>query len=374
MPGRGLGLATFAGYDIGAEDLIDRPDTDTRSAAALNDYAWGGGPPPVTQIPYSWLSQPLRFRPDTPINVAAVTQASGTPAVSVNTVSVAAYGEFAASPITLSTICDADPANLAAHLTGNYADPRMRCPQVTLDLLERTALEMWLILGRFEGDRIQITGTPGLPRVLNTNPYFETDASGWSAQGGTVARSTAQAHEGVASLLLTPNGVATAEADAAAVPIVAGNTYTASAWAYCAVARNVFITINWFGSTGAYISTATSSSVAVAANAWTPLSVSAVAPGTAGRGAPIIGMSSTPPNTNLLWIDAATLFGIPANEGPWPDGTTSLLIEGIQHTGGVDDRVVVWNTSPVIGSTPGIPGPWFRTDSSRLDGADRLPF
>jgi hypothetical protein len=220
VPGRGLGLAAFAGYDIGAEDLIDRPDTDTRSAAALNDYAWGGGPPAVTQIPYSWLSQPLRFRPDTPINVAAVTQANGTPAVSTNAVSVAAYGEFTSSPITLSTICDADPANLAAHLTGNYADPRQRCPQVTLNLLERTALEMWLILGRFEGDRIQITGAPA----------------------------------------------------------------------------------------------------------------------------------------------------------DWPVGTTSLLIEGIQHTGGVDDRVVVWNTSPVIGSTPGIPGPWFRTDSSRLDGADRLPF
>lgn len=220
MPGRGLGDAAFGGYDIGEEDLLDRPDTDTHSSASVNDYFWGGGPPPVTQIPYAWLSPAVRFRPDPPINVADVTQISGTSAHSVNRVSVATYGEYAPSPVQLATLCDADPSNLAVYTTGNYANPRTRCPQLTLNLLSRTDVECWLILGREIGNRIQITDAPST----------------------------------------------------------------------------------------------------------------------------------------------------------WPEGTTSLVIEGIQHAIAVDMRLVTWDTSPIVGASPGVPGPWFRADSSRVDGTDKIPF
>lgn len=222
MPGSGLGLRLNAGYDLGPEDLIDRPDTDTRSAAALNDYLWGGGPPAPTQIPYTWLKSPVRFRPDRIINSAAVSQTAGAPARITNETSVDTYGESAAPPITLSTICDADANNLATHLTAGYADPRMRCPQLTINLLmpRLTTADLWTLLGVTIGDRIEITGAPAT----------------------------------------------------------------------------------------------------------------------------------------------------------WPEGSTSLVIEGIQHSIGIEERLVTWNTSSVIGVVPGTPGPWFRADTSRLDGTDKTPF
>lgn len=221
MPGRGLGAAVSAGYDLVEEDLLPRPDTDSGGAGALNDYFWGGGPPSLTQIPYAWLTPPLRFRPDATVNVATATQVDGVTARSVNKSSRDEYGESTApSSPTLATLTSADPLNFTTHVTANYAAPRMRCPQLTLELLDRTDVECWLILAREVGDRIQITGAPAT----------------------------------------------------------------------------------------------------------------------------------------------------------WPEGTTSLVIEGIQHTIGIDERQVVWNTAPIVGATPGIPGPWFRADSSRADGTDKIPF
>ncbi len=72
---------------------------------------------------------------------------------------------------------------------------------------------------------------------LIPNPDFETDASSWIVAGGTFVRSTAQAHTGTASGLLTASG---AEAEAAPVGdagalrmgMLPGLTYTFTAWLY----------------------------------------------------------------------------------------------------------------------------------------------
>lgn len=211
--------ATGKGQLLAATDLDPGDFSDPGAAQVVNDWYWGGGPPPVTQIPYSWLVQPLKLRPDKPINIVDVSTASG---VTVRSQSDAAVQEYGESPVTvqIATAVDADAANLGGHIVGSYAQPRMRCPQLTFDLLARTDMEIWTLLGRSYGDRIQITGTP-------------------------------------------PN---------------------------------------------------------------------------------------------------------------WPAAATHLVIEGIQHTVGLDTRQVVWNTSPVIGSAPGVAGPWFRTDVSRTDGTDKLAF
>jgi len=66
-----------------------------------------------------------------------------------------------------------------------------------------------------------------------------------------------------------------------------------------------------------------------------------------------------------------TVLPVPAG---LPIGAQSLVIEGIQHASSVTDRVAEWTTAPLLGSSPGVEGPWFRLGSSRLDGTDALPF
>lgn len=57
-----------------------------------------------------------------------------------------------------------------------------------------------------------------------------------------------------------------------------------------------------------------------------------------------------------------------------PPGALSVIIAGITHTSSVTSRLVTWTMAPLLGSTPGVEGPWFRLDYSRTDGTDVLPF
>ncbi|MCW6008507.1 hypothetical protein K1W54_28780 [Micromonospora sp. CPCC 205371] len=145
---------------------------------------------------------------------------------------------------------------------------------------------------------------------VNANAFFETTAAPWTASGGVVARSTAQAHEGAASLLLTPDGVSAqsvARSEVLTTGIVAGASYRAAAWLRCAAARNVSLNIDWYTAGGAFISTSTTT-LAVASNTWTLFDFTAAAPATAGRAGITVSMDSTPPAGHLLYIDEAGLY------------------------------------------------------------------
>lgn len=154
---------------------------------------------------------------------------------------------------------------------------------------------------------ITMSFDPAEGTTLNANPDFEATATPWTAVGGTVARSTAQALVGSASLLLTPDGVtAAARAVSEQVTAVAGNTYRASAWVRCAVTRSIDINLNWFTSGAVFISSNTLSTT-VTANTWTFIDYSFAAPATAGRVAMQVSMTGTPPAGNTLHIDVARL-------------------------------------------------------------------
>lgn len=57
----------------------------------------------------------------------------------------------------------------------------------------------------------------------------------------------------------------------------------------------------------------------------------------------------------------------------WPAGMTEQIVEGIARSYS-DGALITFLTSPVIGSTPGVAGPWFRVDVSAADGTDLIPF
>lgn len=145
--------------------------------------------------------------------------------------------------------------------------------------------------------------TPGT--VQNANPYFETDVTNWSASGATLVRSTAQFHEGIASGLLTPDGVTpTVEVGAEKLPVVPLGIYWTQAWVYCAVSRNINIGFNWY-TPGLVFMSQIVTPLAVSANTWTLLSFNATAPIGSGFGQMKLQMTGTPPAGNLLYMDEA---------------------------------------------------------------------
>jgi hypothetical protein len=151
-------------------------------------------------------------------------------------------------------------------------------------------------------------GLVGGQPVLNTNPYFETDASGWLALGGSVARSTDFAHEGTASLKLTPDGVTAtaigyvAPADAPAVTV--GASYIGTGWLYSPVGyATVNVAIDWLTSSNTLITTTQGTISALPAGAWTFYTVSAAAPATSAKGSFKVRLPGTPASSVLLYAD-----------------------------------------------------------------------
>lgn len=149
---------------------------------------------------------------------------------------------------------------------------------------------------------------------MNFNPFFETDSTGWTNQNCTIARSTAQAHQGVASLLITPDGVAASGGAIAQssfrIPIESGFQYEAAMWAWTTLANTqVAPAIDWWTALtgGQFISTGFVTAVIPTAQTWTLISGVLTAPGNA-VGANVRARHSGTPTAAQTWhADEVTL-------------------------------------------------------------------
>lgn len=127
---------------------------------AANWYLDGYSPVDAVEIPFSWLSGPMRFRQDRPFNYAAVSSDGGGTAIA-RTVA----DEQVEFTTTLGSRNDVNAPNLAHFTITYYDEPRTRLSSVALVLNDRTEEEIWKILGVGIGDRITITDPPtGYPR------------------------------------------------------------------------------------------------------------------------------------------------------------------------------------------------------------------
>ncbi|MEU5939411.1 carbohydrate binding domain-containing protein [Micromonospora sp. NPDC047548] len=163
----------------------------------------------------------------------------------------------------------------------------------------------------------------------NANPYIETDTSGWTGNGGTVAQSTTTPHEGAASLLLTPDGVTAAvQARTVNLPVTAGNFYIASDWLRSTVARTAGISIIWRDAGGAILSQTLGSTVSMSAGAWTYFEVTGEAPVGATQATFVAAsMSGTPPTTNTMRVDEA--YFVVIGGSPVFSGSITPAIGGV---------------------------------------------
>lgn len=76
----------------------------------------------------------------------------------------------------------------------------------------------------------------------------------------------------------------------------------------------------------------------------------------------------------ILAVRQGTRIVITGPPTTWPEGSHSLVVEGVDHTGRSDRRGVAWKTSPVPGTIPGEPGPWLRYGASIWNSTDVIPF
>ena len=146
--------------------------------------------------------------------------------------------------------------------------------------------------------------------MITSNPFFDTDTTGWSTENSTIARTTTYVHPGptaTASLSITPNGVSAFVGALSAISddgtVSPQNDYVVSFWAYSAAGySDVRVSASWYTSASGFISTSTGSATAIPAGEWTYFEATFTAPATAARTRVRPRMNTTPAASDVLYV------------------------------------------------------------------------
>lgn len=186
------------------------------------------------------------------------------------------------------------------------------------------------------------------------NGTFEANATSWTGTNVTVARTTAQAHSGTASLSVTATTAANMSAESsaagtAAFPVASSTVYRASAWVRTAVTgRTTDVRINWYDSGGGLISTSDSANI-TDSTTWQQLTLTATSPATAAYG-----------RIQVVWVSPA------AGEVHYVD---DVRLDSDRFDGYVDEWPVEW---PATVSTWAVSSITATSRSARLGLSDKL--
>lgn len=153
----------------------------------------------------------------------------------------------------------------------------------------------------------------------------------WTGGNATFVSSTAQAHAGTRSGLMTVTGTP-GQAGVLRVPrvsVTGSASYSASMWAYSPAGyASLQLVFDWYDADGVYITSASSGVAAIAAATWVQRTLTATAPSNAvtANFGPVL--ASNPPNGTQLYIDDMLMTGVAStvylrrfmlNEGTTPD-------------------------------------------------------
>lgn len=182
--------------------------------------------------------------------------------------------------------------------------------------------------------------------TLNANPTFEVDASDWTLITATsFVRSTAQFQSGVASGLLTPNGVATSAeiATTAFMTVTPLHIYRAAAWLRVPSiwAAGANLAIDWYTSGNVFISTDLVATGSIPATTWVQYVNHAEAPSNAAKAKLRIALLGTPAAGNTLFVDEVR-FGRAVSSSAIPTVGWNFTVGGTRTQRAF--RVRVWDT------------------------------
>jgi len=134
---------------------------------------------------------------------------------------------------------------------------------------------------------------------VDINGTFEVDAAGWSGFNATVARSTAQARAGVASLSITQTAGVNMWAQRSAtgtagIPVAPNTEYLTSGWVRAATTgRFCDWRVDWYDAAGAFVSTTGPfGGVTNTTTGWTLVEGTATSPATAAFARPLMFVTS----------------------------------------------------------------------------------
>lgn len=130
--------------------------------------------------------------------------------------------------------------------------------------------------------------SPGAPNMLTADEAgFETSSAGWTGNMASVARSTAQAHSGAASLLVTRTSGGAGNAAGLSphkVGVTPGMVYVGSAWVRPnTTARSAVLSIGWYDSSDVLLSLTLGDTFSETGGAWVQNTMYATAPASAAR-------------------------------------------------------------------------------------------
>lgn len=192
----------------------------------------------------------------------------------------------------------------------------------------------------------------GTATLLNTNTGFETAGPvGWAGYGGTLVRASDRVRSGSWAGKFTPSGTTSWPIVASDwAPMTPGQTYRASAWVQCDEAHTAHVEMHFYTGALAFISAASSVPVNLAADTWTFISVTGVAPAGAAWAPLVVSLAGTPLATNVLWVDEATLEHLPYGRVTQVTATKPVRVRatwaGVTYElfrGTADDWDVAWH-------------------------------
>lgn len=179
------------------------------------------------------------------------------------------------------------------------------------------------------GDPVDTISNSG--NLLTRNQAsLETDTTGWAVRANaTIARTTAQAADGAASLQVTAAADGTMAVEttrgASGIPVTGGKTYTVLAsLRAAATSRDVLVGINWFDASGADLGFSTPPTTPDATGSWTQVSRTEEAPA-AARFASVVVQINSPVAAEVHYVDKVSIASGSSTTWALPDlGFTRL--------------------------------------------------
>ncbi len=142
---------------------------------------------------------------------------------------------------------------------------------------------------------------------LNTNPFFETDVSGWTVQGGatTFVQSATHVHTGSFAGMITPDGVSAFPQVFCVQSATPGASYTFTPWLFATSSFTFGISLIFYDAAGnILLNTGTSATVAAA---WQQAVAIGIAPAGSVKVFAQVYYNGTPGAGVTSWVDDAVV-------------------------------------------------------------------